>query len=112
MEQSTSRGDRNSEPSGRHDGHPSIHDEQEHGCNEPTQDDDGSDQHDELTSTSTSSIAKTQGASIASSNPSLDDFGALHFDSLHNDLQPPHFPGFSHHSNSNDAFVNPPRSTT
>ena len=86
MEQSTSRSDRDSQPRGRHDGHSSLHDEQEHGRNEPTQDDDGSDQYDELTSTSTSKVAKAQSAPITSSNHPFDDSGALHFDSLHNDL--------------------------
>ena len=112
MEQPTSRSDRHSDPSGRDDGHPSISDGQEYGRIELAQDDDGSHQHDELTSTSTSSTAKTQGASITPSNPSFYDSGALHFDSLHHDSQHPHFPGFSHHSNSNDAFVNPPWSQT
>ena len=44
---------------GSNDGHPSVPHGQEYGCIELSQDDDGSHQYDELTSTSTSPTTQT-----------------------------------------------------
>ena len=62
----------------------------------------------QLTSTSFSTQAQAQSASIPFAHSSFNDFSHLPFDSLHYDSQHPPFSGLSHHPDTHDGASNPP----